>query len=182
MRRWLPALIVLLLTGALAAQQQNTRDMTVQLLPGALSISARGVLRFTVTSTGSAQDVTAVSAPTFRIVDARGSGAGWHVTFSGIHVPVLGERGGAVDSAAIRFTPAGSGLTVISGSNTGIRLATSGELTLTGPVPAISADRGSGQGTYEYSPPPSSFHLHVPADIPPGDYSTTLTATIFSGP
>jgi hypothetical protein len=142
-----------------------------------------------VTMNGTPQ-LTAASIAPFTVVDASGTGAGWHVT---LLVPDFSDVGGHVVPAALAEMKA----PVVSAANTDSVLggiSESDNVDFTTAKPIIVADPGavgapagpggvgtvSGMGTYLVSP--NILKLVVPANAVAGTYSTTATIAIVDGP
>ncbi|MHB2018634.1 MAG: hypothetical protein ACYCW6_16930 [Candidatus Xenobia bacterium] len=153
--RSLLAALLLCCTLLAPAQAQTSASVPViiHIAPGPLSVvSAGGNLAFESVQAGQAQTVTALQAPRFHVVDARGSGAGWNLTLRAAAAPGL--------PASLYYA----------------------NQSLAAPVKVLSQAPGSGMGSFDYTPAPDRFRLVLPAAAPAGTYVTTLTASITSGP
>lgn len=178
------ALVFLLSLGgqALAA----TATATVTLASGGLTITTQsGSVDFgTVTLTGDTQTVNATGAPTFRIKDATGSNAGWNVTFAASNFSDGGSN--TIASTNFTFQATGGTLTTVSGqaidAANGPRETGGSAQDLSAARKVVTTAAGYGKGRYDYTPLAARFALTIPATALAGTYSSTLTATVSSGP
>lgn len=181
-------LIGTMCVGVAAADTTATASATGNITGGSLSITTvSGSLTFSTTLTGRAVVVSSSTAPTFEVVDATGTGNGWNVAFtatdfsSGAHTLTVSH---------LKFQPSGGTITVIDGSSgAGAPVEAGGSASVLDPTTGfkvLSAPVDGGMGTYRYTPLASKFTLDVPADTYAGTgesaYSSTLTATVVSGP
>jgi hypothetical protein len=127
-----------------------------------------------VTLNGTPQ-LTSLTVDPFTVVDATGSGAGWHVLLT---VPDLVNGGNTIDASNISMTApnvsatAGSSMTGVQG-NTSAGGFGAGEK-------IVTATATNGQGTYLVSP--RILKLTVPSDTAAGTYTSTATIATVSGP
>jgi len=120
---------------------------------------------------------TEATPGSLKVVDATGSGSGWHVMVSADQM-----------HSDTHKIPAGS-LTLFSpsavtaeGTTSAKPIATSGKWFIDSgsAVNVLSADNGTGMGTFETTF--DKLALTVPADTFAGDYQTTLNWEIVTGP
>lgn len=173
---------------AAMADTTATASATGTIVGGSLSITTvSGTLNFNTTLTGRDQTVDSTTAPTFEIIDATGTGAGWNVAFTATDF-VSGTHTLTVDH--LKFQPTGGTITVIDGSSGGSApVEAGGSATSLDPVTGLkvlTAPVDGGMGTYRYTPLASKFTLDVPAETYAGTgqdaYTSTLTATVTTGP
>ena len=179
-------LFVLFLASPVLAESKTVLVVAITIHPGSLTIvpNARHITVPLVLLDGEAQDLRATGAPTYTIVDARGSGAGWNVTLS--CSDFTDGRGHTLSAAHFRFTT-GESLIMRVGGQLPDPFGGPRETTLTSaplhiPQKVLTASAGFGKGTYTYSPKASNFVLSIPPETASGHYSATLTEAICSGP
>lgn len=144
---------------------------------GGLSLSIRGQLRFPDTAVEVwEQEVPAVEAPSFTVIDASGRGAGYSVTLQA--GDLVGPRS-RIPASALHFRAGGGVVTPVHGT---VPPAESGQGSLAAPVKALRALPYSGMGTYVWDPSPASFLLRVPPTPLQGTYRCVVTVSITSGP
>lgn len=173
---------------AASADTTATASATGTITGGSLSITTvSGSLTFGATLTGADQTVESTTAPTFEVIDATGTGAGWKVAFTASDF-TSGTHTLTVDH--LKFQPSGGTITVIDGQTGGSAPTEAGgaatSLHATNGLKVLSAATDCGMGTYQYTPLASKFTLDVPAETYAGTggdaYTSTLTATVVSGP
>jgi len=175
--------LALTTTSAFAADASGTATIT----GGSLSVSTTaGSLTFSTTLNGTDASLTSSTAPTFRVVDARGTGAGWNVAFTCTNLSTGGATPKTLNVSNLTFQPASGTVTVIDGSSGAAAPTETGAaataLDATTGFKVLSAPVDGGMGTYDYTPLGSKFTLSVPAETYAGSYTCTLTATVSSGP
>jgi hypothetical protein len=137
-----------------------------------------------ITLNGQAQETYAVLGA-FNVIDARGSGAGWHVT---VHADPFRQWDGAQYAAA--------GATLAGGSLTMSRPAVAAAATTISAAPFVfagpytidtseavtiaSAAEGTGMGTYGFGG--TMLTLSIPAGSYAENYRSTVTVSVISGP
>lgn len=145
-----------------AAEQARAR---VDVAGGGLSVSApANVTLPPVTLRGDAVTVEA-PAGVLRVVDARGSGAGWTLVAD---AGSLRDARGAAMAADLVLVPAATALPE------GVRVGAVAPLD-GGPRAIAEALPGAGAGTVAVAP---RVRLRVPADTPSGAYRATLMVTV----
>lgn len=183
------AILILLAVATLAfwpaTAQAATATATVTVASGGLSISTQsGSVNFgTVTLSGVDQTVTAASAPTFQVIDATGSNAGWNVTFSATS---FSSGANSIANTNFTFNATGGTVTGVTGQavdpTNGPKEAGGGALDMSAARKVVTTLAGYGKGKYTYAPLAGNFSLFVPATTLAGTYTSTLTATVASGP
>lgn len=114
----------------------------------------------------------------FDVVDSRGTGAGWNVTFSATPFSGGGHTLPAGSFAVNALAAACEAAVTCTGTATGTTQATPVD---TGtPVKVARAQVGAGMGTYKLGP--ASLTLAVPAGAYAGTYTSTVTITVTTGP
>ncbi|HZU13053.1 MAG TPA: WxL domain-containing protein [Chloroflexota bacterium] len=179
---------------------------TVTMNQGALSLTAPTLAAFQAVNLNG-QDATTLASwnGTFKIVDATGTGAGWHLTLGSPAFSCAtggncqnndafpnGElTGGAFSSyscaayseqhcSGTAQTGRGVGPGGFSGAGTTPIDNASGTGGANAPVEEVSAATNTGMGTYDVTL--SGLSLHVPADAYAATYTTTITATLSTSP
>jgi hypothetical protein len=178
------AALILTLLAAPAAAQASGSSTSVTLNGGTLSFSTTpSAADFPATSLTGAQQIIHASLGSWGVTDARGTGAGWHVTFQ-----------------ASQFTD-GTGDTLPLGSLTLVApVITPGSLNLAVPpllqgatfvldggsaVPIVHALSGTGQGAWTMTQANllgGDLSLVIPASAAAGTYTSNLTFTLATGP
>ncbi len=172
----------LLLFGRSECFAQETQPIGVELLGGSLEVRLEGGLDFgNRVLTGRNQEVTALSAPIVEIIDCRGSGQGWHLTFelSDLQSP----QGANLRAENVSYTASGGSVVVLDGLplTAGGPLETGSSQSLEIPQRVLVSAPESGMGTYRWLPNPERFRFVIPATALAGNYRGTLTVTIASG-
>ena len=187
MRKTRLALATAAALAALAVPAQAATDTTsIQLTGGSLSFTQQPLADdFPATSlTGAPQLVTA-NMNDWKVNDARGTGAGWNVTFQATQF----------DDGAGHTLPAGS-LKVLAPVATPANVLNVAVppllqgLTFTldsgSAVPVVSAAAGTGQGEWVFdqlnAPVAKDLQLTVPATAYAGTYTSNLTFTLGATP
>jgi hypothetical protein len=172
---------------------------TVTLSQGALSLTAPTLNAFNgVTLNGQDATTTASWAGSFKVVDATGTGAGWHLTLgspafscatgtgncqSNDKFPYGELTGGAfASSSCSAYTEqhCGSGRGVGPGGFAGAGTTPIDNGPTNAPVEEVSAATNTGMGAYDVTL--GGLSLHVPADAYASTYTTTITATLAVNP
>ncbi|MEW6283530.1 MAG: WxL domain-containing protein [Candidatus Eremiobacterota bacterium] len=176
--------VVLVLVGwagmrpALAQITQPTATITIN--AGALSISHAGSVTFApLTLNGLDQAATCTSTPTLTLTDARGSGSGWNVTLSATNFT---SGGNSILASGFTFTGPGGTVTTVAGNAPPTQSTVVAQALSPGGFKVLSAAANTGMGRYTYTPATAQFGLTVPASTFAGNYSSTMTFTIASGP
>ena len=151
---------------------------SVVLTGGTLNITAPSVGNFTgVTLNGTAQ-TTSATMGTFSVVDSRGTGVGWNVTVQATQFTATGHTlpMGSISMPAptVAKTDATSGGT--PSINSGPYLIDSASAIKI----ATAAADGTGMGSYQFTP--SSLTLSVGANAYAGNYTSTVTVSVVTGP
>jgi hypothetical protein len=172
---------VLLLTLTVGGAALASSRALVDIAAGSLQLSGpaeRGIA--VVTSEGGAKDIHA-SMDDFTVIDARGTGAGWHVTIQASQLTTGGE--------APRTLPLGSlsgiqpGVVKIDESSSAVPAICSGPYTIDvgTAIQIASAAPGEGMGSYRFAFS-GPLTVKVDAGAYPGTYSSTITLLLVSGP
>ena len=177
---------LLVVTGLLAttAAVVYGETATVTVTAGSLSVDANDVSLSAVVLDGSDKTATSASGSnSWAAEDARGTGAGWHLT---IVATDFTDAAKTINISAadqeFKIQLLDTNIAVVSGN----AQPTSSVITLAAipEVPAsaltfASAALNEGMGSYTLSP---NFELEVPAETLVGNYSSTITVTAVSGP
>jgi WxL domain surface cell wall-binding len=171
----------LLLTLAVGGVALASSRASVDIAAGSLQLSGpaeRGIA--VVTSAGGAEDIRA-SLDDFTVIDARGTGAGWHVTIQASRLTTGGETR--------RTLPLGSlsviqpSVVKVDESSSAVPAVCSGPYTIDvgTAIQLASAAPGEGMGSYRFTfSGPLTVKVHAGAF--PGTYSSTITLLVVSGP
>jgi hypothetical protein len=162
---------------------------TVTINSGGLDISADGTnIAFpAVTLQGVDQTVTATTGPTFTIFDGTGANSGWNVTFSATDFT---DTTGTIANTQFTFNPTGGTITrsgtggqAVDGTG-GPKETGGGAVDMSAARKVVTTAATFGKGKYTYAPLAGNFSLTVPATTLRGSgaFTSTLTATISSGP
>lgn len=166
--------------------QASTATGSVTVASGGLTISTvTSTVNFgTVTLNGVDQTVTASAGPSFSIIDGTGSSAGWNVTFSATNFSDGGTN--SIANTNFTFNPTGGTITRVGGqtidATNGPKETGGGAVDLSAARKVVTTAVGYGKGKYTYTPLDSNFSLTVPATTIVASYTSTLTATVASGP
>lgn len=186
MKRFFIAVLAVAMVALAAPAFAATSSASVTVSSGGLTITTQsGSVDFgTVTLTGDVQTVTATGAPTFRVKDATGSNAGWNITFSATSFSDGGTN--TIANTAFTFNPTGGSITALSGQavdvTNGPKETGGGAVDMSAARKVVTTAATYGKGRYDYTPLASGFSLTVPATQLTGSYTSTLTATVSSGP
>jgi len=153
---------------------------------GGLTITTQsGSVDFgTVALDGTNQAVAATSSPTFRVKDATGSNAGWNVTFAATNFSDGGSN--TIANTNFTFNATGGTIAALSGqavdASNGPKETGGGAQDMSSARKVVTTAAGCGKGRYDYTPLAGSFSLTIPATTLAASYTSTLTATVASGP
>ncbi|MFQ5408080.1 MAG: WxL domain-containing protein, partial [Anaerolineales bacterium] len=153
-----------------------TASVSLTALEAILGLFAHNISFPTVVLLGADQLVDAADYA-WQASDTSAAAAGWHVTLSANDF----SDGGSGFIAVSGFTVdmANTAISTVSGNTPPTSQVASSTGLSSGGVTLLSAAIGNGLGTYNFVP---HFQLLVPGATTAGDYSTTVTATIISGP
>ncbi|MBI3930088.1 MAG: hypothetical protein HY319_31400 [Armatimonadetes bacterium] len=185
MRMWGIALVLCLLgSGSAMGAESASVPVVVRVKAGGLNVQAEGgPLLFTATA-GRAAELSALSAPSIAITDARGlRDAGWHVTVRS--TDLLSQEGHRLPSEALVFQAEGGVVEGVSGTAldpVGGPYQTRARGSLASGLKILSSSAGFGMGRFRYRIDPGQFSLRLGEDTQPGDYQGTLTFTVVTGP
>ena len=175
--------VVLALAFASVALASQATDITIN--GGTNTITSPIVADFSaIQLDGAAHSVTATMNP-FTVVDARGTGAGWHVT---VQASQFAEYSGDAYVNSGKQLPMDSlsmpAPTVVKGTTTSntVPTLTDGPYTIdhATPIQIASATNDTGMGTYIFTP--SDLTLSVGANVYAHTYRSDVTVSVLSGP
>jgi hypothetical protein len=171
---------ILLTVGAFAimAPAALASDGTqVAVSGGALSITNPLAANFTpVTLNGSDQD-TSAALDAFSVTDARGTGAGWHITAQASQF----SNAGATRSLAAGSLEMSEPTVAADGTTSPDPGVEAGPYTVdNGPVSIASAALNEGMGVYDFSA--TTLTLALPADTYADTYLSTVTISAVTAP
>jgi hypothetical protein len=190
--------------GTCAAGSSCSLPGTLTLSAGTLNLTTDGTLGWSAALTGA--DLNLVDATTpdeiYTVVDATGSGAGWHVTVAATTFTTgtvtLANAGtfstnGSVTSKTTAGYPttactAGSTCTLPTHTTAPTTFPVAITTAASGPTPYViyDADAGTGTGSIAIggsaSPGPVGWWLTVPGNTKPGTYTSTISMTVVSAP
>lgn len=184
----------LLLAGTGSAYGAGGGPMTAVLTAGGLSVAGGVPGPFVATLTGASQTVDA-SLTTYQAIDARGTSAGWHVTFSATSFACVNPTDTGCPPGGSSF-PAGSlsmppptvtcvGLCTGLSAPPTVSISALTALDTGSAVTVASAASGTGTGTYNFAPATigtGNLQLTIPANAYATTYHSTLTVSIVAGP
>ena len=152
---------------------------------GALSMGTLAGISFSGTLSGLNQ---VFSSPTngVTVTDATGSGSGWNLTVSGTEFTTGGTTPRTLPATALQVT----GLTSVSAANSsGVNPTNAVAYPLTVPLAAppatatatkfFNSSANTGMGAFSLN---SAYSLSIPANTFSGNYTSTLTISLVSGP
>lgn len=186
MRRMSLVLLVLFLLAYPArAATVTTEPGRITLLGGVLSISSTGSIGFPAVNLDADDHlILANSAPTFTLIDARGTGAGWNISLQSSDFSAAGGR--TIAAANFTVDPTGGTVMRIKGQDVdpanGPKEVGGGAVSLDTARKVVTASTNYGMGKYIWSPLATNLSLNVAAETLAGLYTATVTATISSGP
>ena len=162
---------------------------SVSVSAGSLSVAAANVTLGAVTLDGTDQTSTSASGSnSWSATDARGSGAGWHLTIDSTDF-TGGTPTRTVDISAadqeFKVQLLDANITVTAGNTKPTSSVTSLTAIPTAPATALtfaSAATNAGMGSYAINP---NFELELPAEIyvpSTGSYTATITVTAVTAP
>lgn len=167
------SIIAIIAFGATTAVADKKVDVDISGSPLNLVIPGGDVSLSAITLDGTDQSSTGALG-IFKVIDPRGTGAGWYLTMISTDFKKVGEPSKTIPSGAGGFAITNANYTVISG-NGGV-IASTGNLApaaltvLDGPSP-------SGRGANQIDP---DVELQIPAETYIGTYEATVTATLIS--
>jgi hypothetical protein len=168
----------ILLIGTVGTSLAGNVTTTGGVRSGPLTLTTTPTVSLSTTLDGSDLLVSG-SLGASTVVDATGSGAGWRLTIAG--TTFKSAAGKTLPADALTIT----GVTVVKNSGKSPTNTTSYPVTVpmaaTAPaaVKFAAAAADSGMGRFTVTP---AIALEVPADAYAGDYASTLTISIVSGP
>lgn len=171
---------------------------TVGLTAGTLSLTTSGSLNWSGTLTGASQSLvdTTPGDQQYTVVDATGTGNGWHVTISATTFtngastfPDTGTFSTNGSTSSITSTNAPSATctgscTLPDDSAISYPIAITTAATSPVPVTIYDAKANTGLGTVVIgnTPNPVGWWVNVPGNASAGAYTSTITMTVISGP
>jgi len=177
---------LLVVTGLLAATAAvvYAETATVTISAGSLSVTPANVTLSGVTLDGTDKTATSVAGSNnWAAEDARGTGAGWHLT---IDATDFTDGGKTINISAtdqeFKIQLLDSNIAVVSGNAKPTSSVASVTAIPEAPASALtfaSAAANAGMGSYTLNP---NFELEVPAETLVGNYSSTITVSAVSGP
>ena len=180
----LPLVAALLVAGLAATVYAETASVTIS--GGSLSVTPANVTLSAVTLDGTDQTSTSAAASnSWTAVDARGTGAGWHLTIDSTDF-TSGAK--TIDISAtdqeFKIQLLDANVTATAGNTKPTSSATSLTLIPTAPAAALtfaSAALNAGMGSYSVKP---NFELEIPAEtfVSTGTYTATITLTAVTAP
>jgi hypothetical protein len=157
---------------------------SVSLLGGSLSFSTTpSASNFPATSLTGSQQTIHANLASWGVIDATGSGAGWHVTFQASQFS--GPESATLPTGSLVMT---APVITASGVNLAVPPLTQGAtFTLDGgsAVPVVHALAGTGQGSWAMTQANTAggdLALTIPASANAGTYTSSLTFTLATGP
>ncbi|MEW6282958.1 MAG: WxL domain-containing protein [Candidatus Eremiobacterota bacterium] len=174
-------LLLLLVSPALG--QTASRPASVQINGGQFTLATNGanVVFPSLTLSGLPQVAVASTVPTFTIIDARGTGAGWKLSVQSTDF-VSGGR--TIPATGYSFLASGGTVTAVYGQSVGAggpaETGLSGNLNAV--LKVLSSNVDWGMGYYRYTPNSSNLTLQVPAETYAGTYTAVMTFTLATGP
>lgn len=177
-------------SSSFAADSVNTQA-TITISPGGYNIVVAGnVTLADAILQGVDQTVSGTASPTFTVYDGSGKNLGWHIVFNASDFRDGGGSGGVIPAAGFRFNATGG--TIVRNGDGGQDPDPAGGPRETSSIGALSgaglkvvtAAATFGKGRYDYTPLAANFTLVIPAQtvIVDGNFASTLTATVPSGP
>jgi hypothetical protein len=184
---------------AIAAGASCTMTGTVNLTGGPLSLTSPSSLTWTGTLNGLNQNIVDTTAgdQQYTVLDATGSGAGWHVTTSATTftnsaktLPNTGTfvTNGSTSSVTSTNAPTATctGLCTAATSTTTYPVAITTAATSPTPVTIYDTAAGNGLGVNliggSAQPNPVGWWINLPAYAVTGAYTSTITMSVISGP
>lgn len=182
------AVAVALVMGAVpaGAQQTVSDDTNVTVMPGRFAIEGGGVDDFPdLNVIGMPQDARA-GVEKLTVIDARGSGDGWHVTAQA--TPFKGQQtspdqeADAFPSDSMSLAPLGHAKGVGTGSPPPVVPDKPMFVDGGGAVVVASAAPDTGMGIFELTFNREALHVFVPGYAKAGAYRSRVLFTLVSGP
>lgn len=126
------------------------------------------------------QQTSSVDLGNLQVVDASGTGAGWHVTVAANQAKSDSAQK-TLDTGLLSIDPV-KGVSKVDSTSSNVPniVTSSSKVVDAGAVTLVSAKSGDGMGSYNASL--SKLTLTVPANTYAGDYSTTLTYSLITAP
>ena len=142
----------------------------------ALSIATASITFPEVSLNG--YDQTVLGTTSAWLVDATGETGGWNATV--LATDFANGVGGVIHVSNLEFRLVNTNIALVSGDPT-LPISTQTEFAaLSGsPLKFVSAENGNSDGVYDLLP---EFRLYIPAESYVGNYTTTLTITVSTGP
>jgi hypothetical protein len=133
-----------------------------------------------VTGDGAAKDIQ-ITVDDFTVIDARGTGGGWHVTIQASQFTTGGELPHILPPGSLSMTQ--PSVAKVDESSSAVPLAENGSyaIDLGSAVQIASADVGEGMGSYRFVFP-GPLTVRIGSGAHPGTYSSTITILVVSGP
>lgn len=151
---------------------------TLVLTGGSLSVAPTAVTFAAFTLDGVKHDNVGGTTTAWSVIDATGSGAGWHLTVSAT-VPTNGDSK-TIPLTGLDITLLDANIAKIDGHATKPVSTITDGLTLTGTGQnMVSAAINTAMGSYTIQP---TFTLDVPAETYAGTYNTTVTLIMITAP
>lgn len=167
--------LVVLVTAFGVMAGASELSVTTQVQGGSLSDSINAPDLGTVTLTGKdGNSVTMKPALPWKIIDARGSGAGWYVTV-GATIPTSGTKQISLNNLTVSVPAIVKSPDAQTSSDTALINRANG-ISLTTSATLVAAAVYQGMGSFEYIP---EFTLAIPANTYAGQYTSVLTTTLF---
>ncbi|WP_019415120.1 WxL domain-containing protein [Paenisporosarcina sp. TG20] len=171
------AVLALSMTAFASSSFATTSEIT----GGSLSYTGITTTNFpAITLDGKTQSITA-QIDTFDITDARGTGAGWNVSVSASQFSQTAGANPLALGALLLDEPTVSEKAGVEGSSNPASITKLGGKIDLAAVKILSAAVSTGMGTYTVPAIPMTLTL-MPKEIYAGTYTSTITATITSGP
>jgi hypothetical protein len=184
---------------AIPAGTSCTLTGTLNLLAGPLTLTSPDALAWSGTSNGFDQSLvdTTTAHQSYTVTDARGSGAGWHVTTSATtfttgtaalpNSATFSTTGSSTSASSANAPTAAcsSGATCLLPTNTTtypVAITTAATTPTASTIYDTSALTGLGSITIGVGANPVGWWLAVPANAIAGTYTSTVTMQIISGP
>lgn len=161
-----------------AADPTASQQATITINPGSRTITSGGDVTLPSDTLNGAQQTTALALSNLGIVDASGSGAGWHVT---VDAPQVSAGSKTLPTGSVQLDPVQSVSKVDTTSSATPAISTSSVAPVdTGSVTLLDAAAGDGMGSY--SAALKNLTVIIPASAYAGTYTTTLTYNLSTAP
>ena len=178
--KWLA--LALLMAGPARAQGTTTQDLEVPLDSGTLTIQNVGPTTHSfnsLTLTGTTRSNVALTLPEPPVfsISNPGTTSGWSVTLSATQTD---------QKLTLDYAPGGGTVSRTSGDRATGDLtvdSTAGGNALSTGIKVLSAPAGTNYGVFQYSMSSSGWTVSsIPANVAPGNYVWTITATVSNTP